>query len=75
MASLGACQEPLPAWGKNGEPFILFWWTRNTWRFDDVLQQRRIANPDAIPGGPDTVVIQHVGSLGVRDGADRARSA
>lgn len=31
LIGLGAQALPLPAWGRNGEDFTLFWWTRETW--------------------------------------------
>lgn len=31
MRGLGAVQAACPAWGKGGEDFILFSWTRETW--------------------------------------------
>lgn len=31
MRSLGARETELPAFGRGGEDFILFWWTRETW--------------------------------------------
>lgn len=31
LIGLGAQALPLPMWGRNGEDFALFWWTRETW--------------------------------------------
>jgi hypothetical protein len=31
LRSLGGQEQPCPAWGKRGEDFTLFWWTRKTW--------------------------------------------
>ncbi len=32
LRGLGGQEIALPAWGKGGEDFTLFWWTRETWQ-------------------------------------------
>lgn len=51
LTRLGAQQRcELPGYGKNGEPFLLFDWTRESW--NDVLQATRSKTPsDATDGG------------------------
>lgn len=31
LRGLGASETPLPCWGRDGQDFTLFWWTREAW--------------------------------------------
>lgn len=53
LRRLGATQRcDLPAYGKNGEDFILFDWTRETWNHVP-LQIPQSAGSESFAGGPD----------------------